>query len=90
MAGKKQGKLDSGLADLWRNCVLGLKFFFYGIAIVFFIIGVAALFWGGIGIGIFLMALNAFLICMFFRLDRKTNRKFDREFDEMVKKNKGE
>ncbi len=90
MTDKNKKMVKRGLADLWGNLVLSLKVTFYVVAIIFFAIGVAALFLGGIGIGIFLMAFNAFLLVLFRRLDKKVNSNFDQEFDEMVRRNRGE
>lgn len=90
MTDKNQKMVKRGLADLWSNCVLSLKVTFYIVAVIFFAIGVAALFMGGIGIGIFLMAFNVFLLVLFRRLDKKASRDFDQEFEEMVRRNRGE
>lgn len=81
---------SKSLSDIWRNCVLSLKLMLYCLAIVFFVIGILALFGGAIGLGIFLMTVNVFLMLFFRWMDKKANRNFDQEFDEMVRRNRGE
>lgn len=78
------------LSDAWRNLFGGMKMILYGLVIIFFVIGIIALIGGAIGLGVVLIILNGFLFLLFRRLDKNADEKFEREFDEMVKKNRGE
>lgn len=87
---RKKDIVSKSLSDIWRNCVLGVKVTVYGLAIVFFVIGILALFGDAIGLGVFLIVVNVLLILFFRWLDRKADRNFDQEFEEMVRRNREE
>lgn len=78
------------LEDIWVNSFLGLKVTLYVIVILFFIIGIYALCNDGVIPGIVLMLVNALLFILFRKLDKKNAEKFERDFEEMIQRNRNE
>lgn len=83
-------KIWEGILILWEDFLIGLKMVFYILLIIFFIFGIIALFSGAPGLGIFLIVLNALLFLLLRKLNKASDKKFEKEFEEMVRKNREE
>ena len=79
--------LWDGIVILWEDYLLYLRFVLYAVVIIFLIIGAAAAFTGALGLGIFLIAFNAFLLLLMLKLSRSADADFEKDFQEMVRKN---
>lgn len=80
--------LWQGIVILWEDYLLSLRFVFYILVIIFLIFGVIAVFTGGAELGIFLIAVNGLLLFLMRKLDKAADERFDRDFQEMVRKNR--
>lgn len=87
---KKKSGFMAAAEDFWTNCALSIRNTFCIVAVIFFVLGAIALLEGVVLGGIVLMAVNALLILLMFKLNKKADSRFDKEFDEMVRRNKGE
>lgn len=87
---KQKNGLMRGLNDLWRNCFLSLKITIYALVIVFLVVGVVFVFIGAVLPGILLALVNLLIFLFLRRMDGNADKKFDHEFNEMVRRNKGE
>ena len=76
-----------GIVTLWEDCLLFFHLILYTVVIIFLIIGVMAAFTGAPGLGIFLIVLNALFLLLMRKLDKAANENFDKELQEMVRKN---
>ena len=76
-----------GIVTLWEDCLFFFRLVLYTVVIIFLIIGVMAAFTGAPGLGIFLIVLNALVLLFMRKLDKAANENFDKEFQEMVRKN---
>jgi sensor histidine kinase YesM len=79
-----------GIVILWENYLLRLRFAFYILVIMFLLFGVVAAFTGGPGLGIFLVVVNGLFLLLMRMLDKAADAQFDKEFQEMVRKNRKE
>lgn len=75
---------------LLEDFLIQFRAILYILFVIFFIFGIVAAFTGAAGLGIFLIVLNAVLFFLLRRLDKKAAKKEDQEFEEMVKRNRGE
>ena len=82
-----------GLWDIIQTvveaCLLRLRAVLYTLFVVFFCIGVYALFTGGAGFGVFLIILNTLLFVLLRKADRHVSQRDDKEFEEMIRRNRG-
>lgn len=82
------------MKELWHafcyDVMLEIKFVFYMIFVVFFIVGIYLLFAGAPGLGVVLMLINAGLFVLLLRFDKKQAQKDDADFEAMVRRNRGE
>ena len=76
------------VVTLWEDYMMAVRVVCYILVIIFLIFGVIALFTGGAGLGIFLIVLNGLLLLLMRRLDRISEEQFERDFQEMVQKNR--
>lgn len=77
-----------GIVILWEDCLLCLHYVFCVIVVLFLIFGVIAAFTGGPELGIFLIAVNVLLLLLMRKLDQAADAECDRDFQEMVRKNR--
>lgn len=88
---KKFGKLIvRGIEILWEDILAQFKMVCYIVTIIFFLFGIVAAFTGAPGLGIFLIILNVVLFLLIRKLDKASQKKEEEEFDEMVRRNRGE
>ncbi|MGI6056189.1 MAG: hypothetical protein ACOYBD_04320 [Bilifractor sp.] len=82
--------LWQAVCTLWEDVMIGLKMLFYVLVIIFFLIGVIALFSGGTGPGVVLIIINFLLFLLLRKLDKIADRKFEEEFEEFTRRNREE
>ena len=83
-------QLWQAVCVLWEDIVIGLKIFFYVLVILFFLIGLLALFSGGPELGVILIVVNLGLFLLLRKLDHVADQKFEEEFQEMTRRNREE
>ena len=82
--------LWQAVCTLWEDVMIGLKMFFYVLVIIFFLIGVIALFSGGPEPGVVLIIVNFLLFLLLRKLDHVADQKFEEEFEEFTRRNREE
>lgn len=75
------------LVILWEDSLIFLRCVLYTVVIIFLMIGAAATFTGAPAPGIFLLVLNVLLLFLMRKLGRAAFADFDKDFQEMVRKN---
>ncbi|MCC6094046.1 MAG: hypothetical protein LIV24_03330 [Eubacterium sp.] len=83
-------KVWQAICILWENVVISLKMLFYVLVIIFFLFGIIALFSGGPELGIVLIVVNFFLFILLRKLEHMSDQKFEKEFEELTRRNREE